>query len=289
MFVHGELSPSRRTPALPSGGFSTSGRAASRCCGLISRRPMKLESILEYLDAYLGVPAHPDYPNACNGLQVEGPQDVTRLCTAVDASEAAIAAAVKRKANLLMVHHGLFWDGLRPLTGRRHRKIERLIHGDLGVYSMHLPLDSHPAIGNCILLARALEILPVGRFGAYQGADLGWWGESNVGRAQLVERAEAVLRGPVQLLAHGPTQTERVGVITGSGGSLAEEAAQMGLDTLVTGEGPHHAAILAAELGINIIYGGHYATETFGIRALGEHLSERFGLEQEFLDLPTGT
>ena len=250
---------------------------------------MQLESILEYLDGYLGAAAHPDYPNAFNGLQVEGPGKVTHVCTAVDASEAAITEAVDRQAHLLMVHHGLFWDGLRPLTGRRHSKIARLIRGDLGVYSMHLPLDAHAEIGNCILLARALDIRPVGRFGSYQGAHLGWWGESSVGRKQLVERAQVALGGPIQLLPYGPEQTERVGVITGSGGSLVEEAAQMGLDTLVTGEGPHHAAIAAAELGINVVYGGHYATETFGIRALGEHLAERFGLEQEFLDLPTGT
>jgi len=250
---------------------------------------MKLESILEYVDGYLGVTSHPDYPNACNGLQVDGPKEVTRLCTAVDASEAAIAEAVSRNAHLLMVHHGLFWDGLLPLTGRRHRKVARLIRGDLGIYSIHLPLDAHAEIGNCILLTRALEISPVGRFGAFQGAELGWWGESYFERNRLVERAQAVLGGPVQLLAYGPERTERVGVITGSGGSLVEDAARLGLDTLVTGEGPHHAAIAAAELGINVVYGGHYATETFGIRALGEHLAERFGLEQEFLDLPTRT
>ena len=174
---------------------------------------MKLESILEYLDGYLGAAAHPDYPNAFNGLQVEGPGKVTRVCTAVDASEAAITEAVDRQAHLLMVHHGLFWDGLRPLTGRRHSKIARLIRGDLGVYSMHLPLDAHAEIGNCILLARALDIRPVGRFGSYQGADLGWWGESSVGRKQLVERAQVALGGPIQLLPYGPEQTERVGVI----------------------------------------------------------------------------
>jgi dinuclear metal center YbgI/SA1388 family protein len=250
---------------------------------------MKLESILQYLDGYLGVTAYPDYPNALNGLQVEGPREVTHLCTAVDASEAAITEAVRRNAHLLMVHHGLFWDGLRPLTGRRHRKVAHLIRGELGVYSIHLPLDAHAEIGNCILLTRALGISPVGRFGAYKGAELGWWGESNLERKQLVERAQVVLDGPVELLAHGPERTERVGVVTGSGGSLVEEAARLGLDTLVTGEGSHHVAIDAAELGINIVYGGHYATETFGIRALGEHLAERFGLEQEFLNLPTGT
>ena len=112
----------------------------------------------------------------------------------------------------------------------------------------------------------------MGRFGAYQGAELGWWGESNFKRDRLVERVQTVLGGPVQLLAYGPERTERVGVITGSGGFLVDEAARLGLDTLVTGEGPHHAAIAAAELGLNVVYGGHYATETFGIRALASIL-----------------
>ena len=250
---------------------------------------MKLESLLEYLEGYLGVAAHPDYPNALNGLQVEGPSEVTRLCTGVDASEAAVAEAVRRSAHLLLVHHGLFWDGLGPLTGRRHRKIARLIRGELGLYSVHLPLDAHAEVGNCILLMRALEIVPAGRFAAYRGAELGWWGEANLDRDRLVERARAALGGPVRVLAYGPDRAERVGVVTGSGGALVEEAARIGLDTLVTGEGSHHVAIDAAELGINVVYGGHYATETFGIRALGEHLAERFGLAHEFLDLPTGT
>ena len=250
---------------------------------------MKLESLLEYLDRYLGVTDHPDYPVALNGLQVEGTAEVAHVCAAVDASEAAIGEAIERGAQLLLVHHGLFWDGLRPLTGRRHRKVAQLIRGGLGLYSVHLPLDGHAEVGNCALLARALGIAPSGRFGRYQGVELGWWGEVDGTRADLVERFRAALGGPVRVLAGGPERVERVGVITGSGGSFVEEAARQGLDTLVTGEGPHHVAIDAAELGINVLYGGHYATETFGVRALAEHLADRFGLAQSFLDLPTGT
>jgi dinuclear metal center YbgI/SA1388 family protein len=188
-----------------------------------------------------------------------------------------------------MVHHGLFWDGLRPLTGRRHRKLARLIRADLALYSVHLPLDSHAEIGNCILLLRALGLQAGGRFGPFQGTELGWWGVSDVARDELVERTRVALGGAVRVLPYGPERTERVGVVTGSGGSLVEAAARQGLDTLVTGEGAHHVAIDAQELGVNVIYGGHYATETFGIRALGEHLAERFALAHEFLDLPTGT
>jgi dinuclear metal center YbgI/SA1388 family protein len=250
---------------------------------------VQLESLLSYLDAYLGVAAHPDYPVALNGLQVDGPAEVRRVCAAVDASEAAITRAVQSVAQLLIVHHGLFWDGLRPVTGRRHRKLAQLIRGGVALYSVHLPLDSHAEIGNCVLLARALGLEPTARFGRYQGVELGWWGETDLGRDELIARAEGVLGGPVRAHGSGPDRVRRVGVITGSGASFLEEAARLGLDTLVTGEGPHHAAIDANELGLNVIYGGHYATETFGVRALAEHVAERFGLEQEFLDLPTGT
>jgi dinuclear metal center YbgI/SA1388 family protein len=250
---------------------------------------VKLESLLEYLDGYLGVAGHPDYPVALNGLQVDGPEEVTRVCAAVDASEAAIEETVRRGAQLLVVHHGLFWDGLRPVTGRRRRKLARLIEAGVALYSVHLPLDSHAEVGNCVLLARALGIEPAGRMGRYQGVDLGWWGETDLARGDLVRRAEAVLGGPVRAHGSGPERVRRVGVITGSGASFLEEAARMRLDTLVTGEGPHHAAIDATELGMNVLYGGHYATETFGVRALAAHISERFGLAQEFLDLPTGT
>ena len=250
---------------------------------------MRQAALVEYLDRFLGVPQHPDYPTALNGLQVEGTRDVSRICAAVDASDVAIEAAVAANAHLLIVHHGLFWEGLRPLTGRRRRKVARLIQGDLGLYSAHLPLDGHPEVGNCILLARALGIEPNGRFASFQGHNVGWWGELDADLSEVIDRAQTLLGGPVRALGTGPARVERIGVVTGSGASFLEEAAQLGLDTLVTGEGAHHTAIDAAELGMNLVLGGHYATETFGVRALAEHLGERFGLEQHFLDVPTGT
>jgi dinuclear metal center YbgI/SA1388 family protein len=249
---------------------------------------MKLASLVEYLDGYLRITGHPDYPTALNGLQVEGRSEVERVCGAVDASEAAIDAARAAGADLLIVHHGLFWDGLRPVTGRRRRKLAKLLQAELSVMSVHLPLDAHVEIGNCILLARALGIEPTGRFGAYQGADIGWWGGLELSRGELARRAETVLGGPVRVLEGGSARVQRVGVLTGSG-AFVEDAARLGVDTVITGEGPHHVAIDAAELGINVLYGGHYATETFGLRALGAHLGERFGLTHQFLDLPTGT
>lgn len=252
---------------------------------------MKLESLLQYLDAYLGLPGHPDYPTALNGLQVGGPDEVRRVIAAVDASEASVLGAVERGADLLLVHHGLFWDGLGPLTGRRLRRIKPLLDHGIAVYSAHLPLDGHPEVGNSALLARALGVPPTERFAAYQGAEVGWWGtlEEATDAPGLARRLEEALDGgPVRLIPGGPERVERVGVVTGGGASFVAEAAALGLDALVTGEGAHHTYFDAVEEGVHLLFGGHYATETFGVRALAQHLAERFGLEWEFLDQPTG-
>ncbi|NJD20504.1 MAG: Nif3-like dinuclear metal center hexameric protein [Gemmatimonadetes bacterium] len=253
--------------------------------------PMKSESLFQYLDRYLGIAGHPDYARAFNGLQVQGSAEVHRVVAAVDASEASIAAAAAKGADLLLVHHGLFWDGLAPVTGRRYRRLRLLLGHGMGLYSAHLPLDAHAEVGNCILLARALDLEPRGRFGTFEGADIGWWGtiagpeEPDRFRVRV---ADAVGGGRVHWVAGGPARIERVGVVTGAGGSLVEEAAAAELDALVTGEGAHHHHHDAMEQGIHLFLAGHYATETFGVRALAAHVAERFGLEWEFLDQPTG-
>jgi dinuclear metal center YbgI/SA1388 family protein len=251
---------------------------------------VKLESVLQYLDQYLRVADHPDYPTALNGLQVAGPEEVGLVVTAVDASEASIRAAVERAADLLLVHHGIFWEGLRPISGRHFRRIEALIKGEVALYSCHLPLDSHPEVGNCALLGRALGLTLEGRFGDYRGTPIGWWGRlpEPMDAYRLEGMLEGVVGSGVRAIPGGPELVERVGVVTGGGGSFIPEAVALGLDAFVTGEGSHHHYFDAVELGIHVLLGGHYATETLGVRALGDHLAERFGLETEFVDLPTG-
>ena len=252
---------------------------------------MKTESLLQYLDRYLGVPDHPDSPRALNGLQVEGPGEVRKVVGAVDASEATIEAAVAAGADLLLVHHGLFWDGTGPITGRRYRKVRRLVEGKVALYSAHLPLDSHAEVGNCALLGRALGLELRGRFGAYEGVEIGWWGAlpAPMEPEELRGRvAEVVGGGSVHWIPGGPSRVEQVGVVTGAGGALVVEAARRGLDALVTGEGAHHHHFDAMEEGVHLLLAGHYATETFGVRALARHVAERFGLEWGFVDLPTG-
>lgn len=251
---------------------------------------MRLESLLQYVDEYLSVSDHPDYSVALNGLQVGGPDEIEKIATAVDASEASIHAAAEVGADILIVHHGLFWGGLEPLTGRHFRRVSALIQRGLGLYACHLPLDSHFEIGNCALLGRALGLELEGRVGRYEGVDLGWWGRlpEPEGVGTLATRFEKVVGTAIHTIPGGPERVETVGVVTGGGGSFIADAASLGLDAFVTGEGSHHNHFDAVELGIHVLLGGHYATETFGVRALGDHLAEKFGLDVEFIDQPTG-
>jgi dinuclear metal center YbgI/SA1388 family protein len=251
---------------------------------------MKLESVLQYLEGYLHVAAHPDYPGALNGLQVEGREEVEHVVAAVDASEAAIREAIQRGADLILVHHGLFWGGPCPLTGRLMRRVRPLVEAGVSLWSCHLPLDGHREVGNSALLATALGVQVESSFADYQGADVGWHGRLDpaLAPAALRARAEEVLGGPVRLLEGGPERIERVGVVTGGGGSLVGEAVDLRLDAFVTGEASHHTFFDAKELGIHVLLGGHYATETFGVKALAAHLAERFGLGWDFVDQPTG-
>jgi dinuclear metal center YbgI/SA1388 family protein len=251
---------------------------------------VKLESLVQYMDEYLAVAGHPDYPGALNGLQVGGREAVERIVAAVDASEASISEAAKRGADLMLVHHGLFWGGLRPLTGRNLRRVRGLIENGIALYSCHLPLDGHREVGNSALLARAIGLELDGRFADYRGAEVGWHGRpaQPLDLPGLVGILETTLEGHVHVVPGGPERIDRVGVVTGGGASFIEEAASLGLDALVTGEGSRHSHFDAMELGVHLLLGGHYATETFGVRALGAHLADRFDLSFEFVDQPTG-
>jgi dinuclear metal center YbgI/SA1388 family protein len=249
---------------------------------------MDLTEVTSYLDTYLRVREIPDYPPALNGLQVESPGRVTRIAAAVDASEAVIRETIRRGCDLLLVHHGLFWDGNVAVVGRRYRRLHPLLAHGVAVYAAHLPLDIHPEVGNNAVLARELGIALQGTFGSYQGVATGVWGTLEIGREALAARLDEVLGGRVKLIAGGAEQVARVGVLTGAGGNLIDVAIAAGLDAFITGEGAHHTYFDAIEGGLNVYYGGHYATETWGVRALGHHLADRFGLPMEFIDSPTG-
>jgi len=254
-----------------------------------------LGSLTAYLDEYLRTAEIPDDPSALNGLQVENSGQIARIVAAVDASQQTIDRAVQSPGPaLLLVHHGLFWEGHRPLTDRRYRRIASLIRHDAALYSSHLPLDVHAEVGNNAILARLLGLTEVAPFGTYRGVTIGVTGQAPEGlhtRDGLCRSLAAGLGLPatgLHLIAGGPDRVKRVGVITGAGGSMIAQAVGAGCDTFITGEGAAHTFFDATEWGINLVYAGHYATETLGVRALAEHLAGRFDLPWEFHDHPTG-
>ena len=250
--------------------------------------PADLREICAYLDDALRIGEIADYPNALNGLQLENAGVVSRIAAAVDASGYTIGQAAERGADLLLVHHGLFWSGLQPMTGGHYRQWKRALGAGVAVYSAHLPLDVHPELGNNALLCRALKLNEAKPFFDFKGTKIGLRGSLVCARAELAARLEIAVGGRVVLCPGGPEQVRRIGVITGGAGTEARAVAAEGVDTFITGEGPHWTHALAEELGLNIFYGGHYATETFGVKALAAQVAGRFGLPWEFIDHPTG-
>lgn len=246
-----------------------------------------LLELTAYLAEYLYLGAVPDYPQAHNGLQLENRGTVKRIAAAVDACEAVILEAAARGADFLLVHHGLYWNSV-PLVGGMYRRVRCALEHDIAVYSAHLPLDVHPEVGNNVLLARALGMQQLEPFLLLKGQAAGLAGACEMERAELVGRLERAVGGRVHVCPGGPERVRRVGVVTGGAGSEVARAAAEGVDTFITGEGPHWSYTLAEELGVNLLYGGHYATETFGVKALAGHLALRFDLPWEFIEHPTG-
>ena len=251
-------------------------------------------AVAAHLDALLATATVPDYPPALNGLQLDARGPVRRVAAAVDLSRRTIEGAIAAGANLLVVHHGMFWGGAQRLVGAAYERLRLLVEHDVAVYASHLPLDLHPELGNNVLLARELGLAPDGGFGAFKGVQVGVQGASDVPTAELVRRADAFARthgGLAVATAHDPARrTRRWAVATGGSASSdsLREARDAGVDTFIVGEGPHHTAVEAPEHGLVIVYAGHYATETLGVQALARELERAFGLPWSFVSAPTG-
>jgi len=245
-----------------------------------------LSEIVQHLEEFLRHQGFPDYPAAANGLQLENSGSVQKLGAAVDASEKVIAEAAERGVSLLVVHHGLMWDPA-VFTGARFRKLNCAIRAELAIFSSHLPLDAHPVVGNAAQLASALGLEKARPFFPYKGEPIGVRGELAIGRSELQRRLETVA-GRTHVCAGGPEGVRQIGIVTGGAGSEVAAVAAEGIDTFITGEGPHWSYTMAEELRLNVFYAGHYATETFGVKAVVAHLSEKFRLPWEFIDHPTG-
>jgi dinuclear metal center YbgI/SA1388 family protein len=250
---------------------------------------MKRDELVAYLDDYLRVKTIQD--DSQNGLQVEGAQEVARIAFAVDACQEAFEQAVAAGAQLVVVHHGLFWERPARLVGPLFRRVLTLIEGRCALYAAHLPLDVHPEVGNNAELARLLELKEPQPFGEYHGSAIGIGGtlEPTIPLEALAGRLAQITGEPVvRVLAHGPPLASRVGCVSGGAAFLMDQVARAGFDTFVTGETSHSFFHYAAEYGLNVIFGGHYATETLGVKALARHLVDKFRLETVFPDVPTG-
>jgi len=250
---------------------------------------MKRAELIAYLDDFLRIGEIDD--SSQNGLQVEGPDEIDKVAFAVDGCQETFQQAVAAGAQLLAVHHGLFWDKPLRVVGPHFRRLKTLIEGACGLYAVHLPLDLHPEVGNSAVLAQRLGLREVQPFGDYHGMKIGVAGLLDPGLeiAALIGRLIDVLTvPPIRVLRHGTEKAARVGIISGGAAMMIDQAQEAGLDTFITGETSHTFFHQAAERGLNVLFAGHYATETLGVRALADHLAAEFGLQTIFLDVPTG-
>ncbi len=254
-----------------------------------------LTTIATYLDDLLRIRETPDYPPALNGIQVAHRGPITRIAAAVDTSARTIRGAADAGANLLLVHHGLFWGGLQPLTGPLYSRVRLLLDNDIALYSAHLPLDAHPVFGNSLLLAHEIGLEASAGFARHQTIECGVRGMTDVATTELLSRLHSFAAGyGGSALACGDLtpgrRTRHWAICSGAGvnADTIREAVELGVDTLISGEGPHWSGVDAEEKGLTIIYAGHYATETLGVRALAEHLSKQFNVPWTFINWPTG-
>lgn len=249
---------------------------------------MDRAELVAYLDNYLRIGEIADY--GPQGLQVETANTaVNRIALAVDVSPVIIETAVSHQADMLLVHHGVLWRQVERIAGPLGERVRQMMAHGLNLYAAHLPLDAHPEVGNNAVLAKMFGV-----------TDVEWWyAPTNVPIAavgnvpaqpsldDLVAQVNRQLNTQAHVLAHGPAKVQRLAILSGFGADKVAEAKALGADTFLTGETSHANYWAASDFGMNVIFAGHYATETVGVQALGAHLTEKFGLETRFFDFPT--
>jgi dinuclear metal center YbgI/SA1388 family protein len=247
-----------------------------------------LRKLVSFLDSELSLAEFPKDDSA-NGLQVEGRERVEKIGVAVDACEEVFCMAKERGVDFLLVHHGLIWGGLASIKGVTGKRIKTLLDSGFSLYACHLPLDWHPRCGNNTELLRVLALRKMGEFGEYHGKRIGYWGKTNtpMSMAEFVRRVDTTLKTRSSYVDFRK-KVRNVGVVSGGGWSAIHDAEELGIDTFLTGEPSHSAYHLAREMGVNLVFAGHYATETLGVKAVGRMLNNKFGIPIEFIDYPTG-
>ncbi|MBE8539783.1 Nif3-like dinuclear metal center hexameric protein [Geoglobus acetivorans] len=245
---------------------------------------MDLKLIEGFLDEYLNVHGFTD--TSTNGLQVEGSHDVEKIAFAVDASMQSFTYALECEAEMLVVHHGIIWNGVDRITGLLKERLKFLLENELSLYAAHIPLDAHPEIGNNAMILRYIGVEPEDRFGDYKGTKIGYAGYANSEFEEILEILEDRF-GEVGYMKFGDDYVEKIAVVSGRGAGYIEEAKKEGVDLLITGEIEHSAYHTAKDCAMNIIYLGHYNSETPGVKALMNIAGDKLGVEVEFLDIPT--
>ncbi len=245
-------------------------------------------AIVEYLDRELRIDSITE--SSHNGLQVENSGRIGKVCCGVDATLGFFKAAKKQGANFLVCHHGISWnDSLRRITCLNYKRLSFLIQNDIALYACHLPLDVHPRHGNNILICKALGLRHIRRFGTYRDTKIGFKG--TLAKATNYEtfkkRVARVTGGKLWTLDFGKKSVKSVAVVSGAAADELEGAFVQGIDVYVSGEPKLSAYHVAEELGINAVFAGHYATETFGVRAVARLLKQKFNMPAEFIDLGT--
>lgn len=250
---------------------------------------MELKKVTEYLDSYLQIQEFHD--DSANGLQVENSENVEKIGLAVDACHEAILKAVEAQCNLLIVHHGLFWGRQQIIIDNHFQRIRSLIIADMALYAAHLPLDAHPEIGHNVQIAAKIDLIDIEPFASYHGKPIGMKGRLKKPRlcVEIAVDIEKAIGSCRALLEFGPEKVHTVGIVAGSATDpvLFKELKTQGIDLFITGEPKHGAYHLAQEFGLNIFYGSHYLTETFGMKALGEHVQKKLHIPTAFIDAPS--
>ena len=251
-------------------------------------KAVALKSLVSFLDSELSLSEFPK-DESINGLQVEGSGLVKKVGLAVDACDYVFMEAAEKGVDFLIVHHGLVWGGIRYVTGVLRKRVKSLLDSGMSLYACHLPLDWHPKYGNNAELLRILSIRKKGEFGEYHGRRIGYWGTTQkaVPLRDFVAHVDMRLETTSAFIDFG-RKVKNIGVVSGGGWSAIYDAEELGLDTFLTGEASHSAYTLAEEMKVNLIFSGHYATETLGVRAVGKMMEKKFRIPVVFIDHPTG-
>jgi dinuclear metal center YbgI/SA1388 family protein len=252
---------------------------------------MNLNALDDYVRGLLKIDDYSQIDASWNGVQIEcSDKEITKVAFAVDAALETVARAGSWGADVLFVHHGLLWGSAQRVTGVHYRRLQAFLQNDVALYAVHLPLDAHETLGNNAVIADRLGLRNRRPFGDYKGATIGWAGD--LPQPMTTEQVAMTLFGTTDdllgVLPFGPDESRSVGIVSGGAPREVVRAIDEGLDLFITGDASHEIYHNCLEAGINVMFGGHYRTETWGVEAVCRRLAKELGVETTFIDVPTG-